>query len=482
MKSSKLRNRSKVAGDTLPAVAECLQEFITAVSQLRQGQFQFRLSAAPPTLLAPLGQALSELGATLAQRHQQQERWHALAVNMNSGLLLEEVLEKLYRDFRDLIPYDRIGCALLEADTKTVRSHWVMADYLQIKLGKGYAAPLQGSSLETIINTGRPRILNDLAEYLKAHPDSAATKLIVAEGLRSSLTCPLIARSTPVGFLFFSSRQIGAYAHAHVDIYQRLAQQISVIVEKGRLASQLAAQKAAIEKQHEQLHQLNELRNKFLGLAVHDLRSPLATILLGAQTLLDAQIKLAAEDRRIFLQDILGQARQMLTLIEDILDVSQIEASSLSLRQEPLALDRLLSEAVHRHALLASPKGTRVLLAPMPAARVLADPIRLRQVLDNLISNAVKFSPPASTVRVRAAKNRAHWRVEVQDQGPGLTKQDRARLFQAFTRLSAQPTGNEKSVGLGLAITRHIVEAHGGQIGADALPGKGATFWFTLPA
>jgi signal transduction histidine kinase len=171
----------------------------------------------------------------------------------------------------------------------------------------------------------------------------------------------------------------------------------------------------------------------------------------------------------------------MLPLIDNLLDITQVESSQLILCKEALALDEFLRETVHRHGLLAEPKGTRVQLGTVPAGQVLADPVRLRQVCDNLISNAVKFSPPGSLVQVRAQRQADHWRIEVQDQGPGLTEADRRRLFQDFARLSAQPTGNEKSSGLGLAIARRIVEAHGGRIGADSEPGRGATFWFTLP-
>jgi signal transduction histidine kinase len=113
--------------------------------------------------------------------------------------------------------------------------------------------------------------------------------------------------------------------------------------------------------------------------------------------------------------------------------------------------------------------------------QVKADPVRLHQVLDNLISNAVKYSPPGSKVWVSAQRMPAGWQVNVQDEGPGITEKDRRRLFQDFARLSARPTGDEKSVGLGLAITRRIVEAHDGQIGVDSEPGQGATFWFILP-
>jgi signal transduction histidine kinase len=171
----------------------------------------------------------------------------------------------------------------------------------------------------------------------------------------------------------------------------------------------------------------------------------------------------------------------MLALLNDLLEVTQIESGKLSLNLEPVHLRGFLDEAVQQQAMLAAPKGTRVLLQAVPEGTVVVDPLRLRQVVDNLISNAVKFSPPGSTVRVSAERILAGWQVNVQDEGPGITEQDRNRLFQDFARLSAKATGGEKSTGLGLAISRRVVEAHGGQIGVNSEPGHGATFWFMLP-
>jgi signal transduction histidine kinase len=101
--------------------------------------------------------------------------------------------------------------------------------------------------------------------------------------------------------------------------------------------------------------------------------------------------------------------------------------------------------------------------------------------MDNLLSNAVKYSPPGSVIRVRIRQANQMWRIEVQDQGPGVTHEDQQHIFQDFARLSAKPTGGEKSTGLGLAITRRVVVAHGGDIGVDSEQDNGATFWFTLP-
>ena len=299
--------------------------------------------------------------------------------------------------------------------------------------------------------------------------------------MHSSLTCPLIANGIPVGFLFFSSVEPYVYAHRHIDIFKRIAAQLSVILEKGRLVLELADQKAAIEQQNEELRYLNEIKNTFLGMAAHDLRNPLGNIRLIAHLLLEAQSDLSQMQCLSLLHDIDAQTNHMLSLLDELLDVTLIEAGKLNLQMQPLDLEKFLSELVQRHAMVASPKGTQVVLERVPPGLAKADPLHLRQVVDNLISNAVKYSPPASRVSVAVERNRAGWRINVTDEGPGITETDRQNLFKDFARLSAQPTGGEKSVGLGLAISRRVVEAHGGQIGVDSVPGQGANFWFTLP-
>jgi len=300
--------------------------------------------------------------------------------------------------------------------------------------------------------------------------------------MRSSLTCPLVANGVPVGFIFFSSVEPHAYADVHVEIFQRIAEQLSVMVERGRLVSALVDQKAVLEQQNEELRRLHDQQNIFLGMAAHDLRNPIGAIQMLAAILNTPEAPVSEDRRKQFIQRIYGQAANMLALLDDILDVSQIESGTFTLAPVPLDLGAALDEAVQHHDVLARSKGTSVRLHAVPPALVRADPLRLRQVLDNLISNAVKFSPPGSVVTVGARPHDRMWRVAVRDQGPGITRDDQEKLFTAFSRLSARPTGGERSTGLGLAITRQVVLAHGGQIGVKSTPGQGATFWFTLPA
>lgn len=458
-----------------------LNLYIDAAQRLRQGEYDLRLPRDTQDDLGRLGIALQDLAQDLEQRRRELQQLEQITSNINAGLLLDDILDKVYDDFRQIIPYNRIGFSLITADGERVRARWAKSDRSDIKLTVGYEGPLAGSSLQRIMQTGQPRILNDLEAYLAEKPDSESTRLIVEEGYRSSLTCPLVVNGYPVGFMFFSSVRPNTYSDVHVAVFQRIAEQLSIIVDKGQLVSELAGRQSAIEQQNQELKRLNELKNAFVGMAAHDLRNPIAFIHMIADLLLHPLGDMTEADQRTLYQDILDQSSHMLDMLSDLLDVTEIESGTLHLRREQIDMRAFLDKAVDRHAQLARRKNTRVLLATASEGAATADPDRLRQVVDNLITNAVKFSPPGSTVQVSAIHSAAGWKVSVQDEGPGITAADREHLFQEFARLSARPTGGERSTGLGLAITRRMVEAHGGQIGVESEPGHGATFWFTLP-
>lgn len=460
-----------------------ITEYITATEELKRGNYNVSVPVMPPDMVGRLGASIQELAHILEIRYQQLHKLATLTADINAGLLLDNILEKVYHNFLEFIPYNRIGFSLLEETPAgmIVKAYWAKSDQPAIKLSKGYSAPLAGSSLQTIIDTGEPRIIKDLEAYLQQKPQSDSTRLIVAEGLRASLTCPLIANGVPVGFMFFSSMQPGIYADVHVDIFQSISGQLAVILEKGRLVTELATQKVEIEKQNDELRQLNELKNKFLGMAAHDLRGPLGNIKLSASLLSEYQDDLPKDEADGILADIVSQSNYMLALINDLLDVTKIENGKLDLNLTPVLLTSFLSEAATRHNQIAAGKNSRVVLESFPPVTYNVDAVKLRQVVDNLISNAIKFSPPNSTVRVYIKEQATGWRINVVDQGPGILPADRKKLFQEFAKLSARPTAGEDSTGLGLAITRRIVEAHGGEIGVDSEPGHGANFWFVLP-
>jgi signal transduction histidine kinase len=415
------------------------------------------------------------------ERCRQLEKVSQVISKINEGLTLAEIMDCIYQEFRGLIPYDRMGLSLIEDGGKVVRAVWGKSALPKVCLPPDYTAALLGSSLEEIVRTNQPRVINNLAAYLENKPGSESTRLIVEEGIRASLTCPLIAGKKAVGFLFFSSKEVDAYAGVHVERFEMLAEAVSLIVEKGRLVTELIRQKEAMDKQNDELRQLNDTKNTFLGMAAHDLRGGVGTIKAVAELLLNVDQKLSIEDRENLLQSARRQSTYMLSLIDGLLDVNRIEAGKLTLNKEKLDLRGFLQTLVADHGKLATLKNISVVLRDAPAQTIVADPVRLRQIADNLISNAVKFSPRNSTILVQAKLREGGCYISVKDQGPGLTAEDRKSVFQDYRKLSAQPTGGEKSFGLGLAITRRVVEAHGGRIGVDSEPGKGATFWFVIP-
>ena len=210
-----------------------------AVEALRDGQLDINIPVGEDDVVSELGQALRELAETLKAQSEQSAMLSKITQKINEGLLIDEVLDQIYENFFSLIPYDRIGLALLDESQAMVKSFWARSEATQIKLPLGYSAGLAGSSLEGIIRTGRPRILNDLPAYLNDHPDSDSTRRIVEEGMRSSLTCPLVVKRQPVGFIFFSSMKENTYSEAHQELFLQIADQLAMTLEKGRIYQEL---------------------------------------------------------------------------------------------------------------------------------------------------------------------------------------------------------------------------------------------------
>ena len=151
--------------------------------------------------------------------------------------------------------------------------------------------------------------------------------------------------------------------------FKHVAEQLSIIVEKGRLVSEIAAQKAAIEQQNEELRHLSELKDDFLGMAAHDLRTPITVIQLAVGLMLDYSTPLSDEERTPFLQDVKRQSDHMLALLNDLLDVTEIEAGHLSLDRQPIDLADFLQDATAWHRKLAAPKGTQIILEDVPGGQ-----------------------------------------------------------------------------------------------------------------
>jgi PAS domain S-box-containing protein len=227
--------------------------------------------------------------------------------------------------------------------------------------------------------------------------------------------------------------------------------------------------------------ELERMRAEFLSMVSHELRSPLTSI-LGFTQLLRRQLARGQTPRDLAsrLATIEEQAKRVNALVEGLLDVSRTEANRLTLNLQPVDLAALIKRTVQNAAALASNCHLRVEL-PSEAPIVHADPDRIEQVLRNLLGNAIKFCPPHTEITVRLAVEEGRAVVSVADQGPGIAREDSASLFLPFHRVRTVGGREVKGIGLGLFISRSIVEAHRGRIWVQSQLGHGSTFHFSLP-
>lgn len=230
-----------------------------------------------------------------------------------------------------------------------------------------------------------------------------------------------------------------------------------------------------------ELARLNALKNQFLGMAAHDLRKPVNLVMTYTEFLQDDAASLTPDQQR-FLASINRAAGRMARLIDDFLDVSLIEAGNLLLELELLDIPQLFDEIRDYVEIIAARRQITLVIDLEPELpHWLADVPKLEQVLLNLLSNAIEYSPPGSQVNTGCRRQGLDLLFWVTDQGPGLDEAHQKELFQAFNGTLRRKPSGERSFGLGLLIASKLVTAHGGQLAVDSTPGHGATFKFTLP-
>ena len=289
------------------------------------------------------------------------------------------------------------------------------------------------------------------------------------------ITCaPLLVQDRALGALLLRWGIPGANASpTNLRLVQALADQVAFAIEKANLARE-AEQAAA-------LREADRLKSLFISTITHELQSPLGFIKGYATTLLRRDGDFDERSRREFLQIISEESDSLSGLIDDLLDVSRIEAGALSVEKQPLSLSKLVHRSVEK---VRGRSDAHTLLIRLPDGLPLveADPRRLAQVLLNLLDNAIKYSPEGGPVTVSAASEGDFIVVAVADQGIGVPAEEHARVFERFFRGGAAAGVSRRGAGLGLSICRGLVEAHGGRIWLESEASRGTTVRFTLPA
>jgi signal transduction histidine kinase len=389
---------------------------------------------------------------------------------LGKGRPFQEILDFLFDGLAHWIPFDRAGVALVEEEEGCARSVWVRSKAAVRHLDLGYRSSLAGSSLRNVLEDCRPRIIGDLDAYFREHPRSESTRLALADGIRSNLTCPLIVANRPVGFVFFSSFQTGTYNAGHIELFSGIAQEVALIVGFGRL---------------QDFFEQNRDRVGAMRKAIHDLRSP-ASIIKSYLNLAGKRewFRDAPEELKNLLAIIGRNADFMLQMVEEIREIDSQRRSGLAEKAEKVDLGPFLQEMEDLGRLMAEKKGIA-----FQSVRQLGGVSAwvfsrngIRRVLENLLSNAVKYSHAGTTILLQAEAGNGKLVFLVRDQGEGIRPEEISRLFREFGRTSTQPTAGEFSTGLGLSIARSIVEAHGGKIRVESKKGAGSTFLFELPA
>jgi len=270
------------------------------------------------------------------------------------------------------------------------------------------------------------------------------------------------------------------------EYHQLVRERRSLIAElqqaNNALEAKVLARTEELQEKNAALEAMNVLKNEFLGIAAHDLRSPIGNIQSLAELLLESHGEISHEECREVAEMIHKLSRGMVSLLNDLLDITTIESGKIDLQPVPVCIKPYIADIQRYHQRLAAHKYIQLVAEvaePIPA--ICFDQERIRQVLNNLLSNAIKFSPTHTRVRLTVVPTPQGVEFSVIDQGQGIRLEEQSRLFGAFQRTSAKPTAGEPSTGLGLSICKKIVELHGGTIGVESTVGHGSRFFFILP-
>jgi PAS domain S-box-containing protein len=243
----------------------------------------------------------------------------------------------------------------------------------------------------------------------------------------------------------------------------------------------LAETNAELAMTNRELERANRLKSEFLASMSHELRTPLHTIIGFSELLAEELEGPLNEKQQRFVQHIHTDSLHLLELINDVLDISKIEADRLELRPEAFDLTALVAESIASVRSLAEAKSHILETALDVPAALEADRLRIKQVLVNLLSNAIKFTPEGGRIRLEARVREPFVVVSVSDTGVGIPAAEHESIFDKFHQVGATTKGVREGTGLGLAITKRLVEQHGGSISVESEPQKGSTFLFTLP-
>lgn len=401
----------------------------------------------------------------------EQEILDMLNRKVAGGESLEDIMNFVYEASRGVWPCDRIGLAFVEDDGKRVTSRWVRAEYEPIIMGAGFTEDLTGSTLKPLIEGKVLRVINDLEEYYRRNPKSRSTRVLMREGVMASMTCPLVVDGRCVGLLFRSSRKKNVYGPREVWMHLAVSERVAQAVDKAWRIRQL--------------EQVNAAYMEMLGFVAHELKSPVASIVLDAQTMLEGYVGDLDPAQKKQLQKMTTKGEYLLGLVREYMDLARIESGDLTATPRPdVDMTTLIQESIDiiEPQLVERRMTIETEYPEDPAARKIeCDPDLMKIVAVNLIGNAVKYGFEDGKIHIRVTVDEGLMKVAVRNDGPGFSAEDRRSLFKKFSRLKSPELMKRKGTGVGLYTVWRVVNLHRGRVDAESLQGSWAEFSFEIP-
>ncbi len=403
-----------------------------------------------------------ELRDQLGRRADLLDAANRCARALGSSLDLNESFGAFIRELRGVVPFERMAIVLVDDAGAQV----IAAAGPNELLRPDMEMSLENGIFSEVVGGVRTVYRRDLAE-----PAYAEEPWLLGLGVRCRVAAPLVAGAKAVGMISLGRAEPNGFADHEVELVSLLGRVVATAVQNIRSYD---AERRTVDE----LRRLSALRADFISVVSHELRSPMAAVIGAARTLQSRWREMAPEQRDSFLALIGDEMSRLAALVADVLDTSRIDAGTFSYRFGEVDLGVLVEEAVASAA--AGQDEVTVVAAVTPGLRsARGDGERLRQVLGNLIENAVKYSPAGDVVEVRVRQTNGDHVVAVSDHGPGIAESEHERIFEKFGRVAGEDA--KPGTGLGLYIARSIAEAHGGTLDVMSSVGRGSTFTLRLP-
>ncbi len=433
--------------------------------------------------------------ASAATRNRELERLRRVAATLLAGSELSGLLQEIADAAAELLQAESGAVALVVEEGRYLR---VAAANGPLSIATGALVPMDGSLLGAAVTSGSPIVTADMGGDARSYRMPG-----LDVQLRTAAMAPLRSAGVVIGTVSVYNRRDGRPFSDHdLQLLETLGDQVVVGLDRASALDEIRRSERTLAARNAELQRATRLKSEFLANMSHELRTPLNAIIGFSDLMLSEGIGPISPQQREFLEAVLRNGRHLLELINGVLDLSKIEAGRMSLSLAPTDLREAITGAVADTESLRRAKNQNVWLelADTPL-KVMADGVRVRQVLFNLLSNASKFTGEGGSIILSALSTRAPlappadragderklvtkdvvW-VSVADSGIGIAPEDMPRLFQEFSQVDSSASRQAQGTGLGLALSKKLVEMHGGTIGAESLPGRGSTFWFILPA